>query len=219
MTLDLQKRFLSQLDHVISISDKINCKSDRGVQKIISMSCSAIEQISGRNSMYTRLMKNTLARRSDNIHTPNDQSFKVDPLIGIVEALREDIKAGFVQSVEEIIRGELFTDFLDMASHLLEEGYKDPAAVIAGGAIEAHLRQLCEKNSIDTNVSTHSGVRPKKANQMNADLVKIDVYSKLDQKNGLHNPHHMRCLRLKYLLLYLHCLMYMNLFLGSHRLL
>ncbi len=37
-----------------------------------------------------------------------------------------------------------------MAEHLLDEGYKDAATVIAGSSLEPHLRQLCQKSGIPT---------------------------------------------------------------------
>jgi hypothetical protein len=69
-----------------------------------------------------------------------------------------------------------------MAAYLLGEGYKDAAAVIIGGTLEEHLRQLCPKYTIDIEVPTSSGLKPKKADQMNADLSKKSAYTKLDQK-------------------------------------
>ena len=48
--------------------------------------------------------------------------------------------------------------------------------------MEEHLRQLCQRNGIDTQVQTATEVRPKKADRLNADLATADVYSKLDQK-------------------------------------
>jgi hypothetical protein len=35
-----------------------------------------------------------------------------------------------------------------MAEYLLNESYKDPAAVMTGSVLEEHIRQLCIKNSI-----------------------------------------------------------------------
>jgi len=61
----------------------------------------------------------------------------------------------------------------------LEEGYKDPAAVIIGGVLEEHLRKLCLKNSIDIIMNNHF----KKADTMSADLSKSKVYNLLDHKN------------------------------------
>ena len=34
---------------------------------------------------------------------------------------------------------------LEMAEHLLAADYKDAAAVLGGGVLEEHLRQLCKK--------------------------------------------------------------------------
>ena len=81
-----------------------------------------------------------------------------------------------------LVAAELFADFLEMADHLLELGYKDPAAVIIGSVLEEHLRQLCSANSIDIEFENNEGLIPKKADRLNSDLAKENVYSKLDQK-------------------------------------
>jgi hypothetical protein len=104
-------------------------------------------------------------------------------LIGILQALREDYERGYIRTIEELIHANLFGDFLEMADYFLTEGHKDPAAVIAGGVLEEHLRKLCQKNNIPTIEPTKSGQRPKKAESMNVELAGANVYSKLDQKS------------------------------------
>lgn len=99
--------------------------------------------------------------------------------IGSLRALRRDYDEGYLSSVQGLIRAELFADFLEMADHLLEQGYKDPAAVLVGGVLEEHLRALCKVRSISTSVSG----RPKKADAMNNELGATGAYSKLDQKS------------------------------------
>jgi hypothetical protein len=81
-----------------------------------------------------------------------------------------------------LARGEVFDDFLDMARHLLDEGYKDAAAVITGSTLEGHLHQLCIKNGISTEQDSPKGPRPKTASKLNEELGK-DCYSKFDQKS------------------------------------
>lgn len=147
------------------------------IQGFLTMAQAAIEQISGSNSVYVRDAK----KISDNKKTY--PFYQAELIAGVVKALRAGLEAGYLQGIAELIHGELFADFLDMASHLLDEGYKDPAAVIAGAALETHLRQLCGKQGIPIDVSTTTGIRAKKADQMNADLAKASVYGKLDQKN------------------------------------
>jgi hypothetical protein len=112
---------------------------------------------------------------------------------GALRALRDDIRSGYLRSVQELIHADVFSDFLEMAEHLLDQGYKDAAAVLIGGVLEGHLRKLCGKSGVDTEFVASSGdLRLKKADRMNADLAKSGVYSKLDQKNvtawlGLRN--------------------------------
>jgi len=103
----------------------------------------------------------------------------IPTFVGIAEALKTAYEADYLNEVEELIRADLFADFLDMCEYLLEEGYKDPSAVIIGGVLEEHLRKLCLKNSIATKTNN----RFKKADAMNADLAKSNVYNRLDQKN------------------------------------
>ena len=72
--------------------------------------------------------------------------------------MRTDYEAGHLQLLNELIHADLFSDFLEMADYLFEEGYKDPTAVIGGGVLEEQLRKLCQKNKIqivkDDNKST-----------------------------------------------------------------
>ena len=100
-------------------------------------------------------------------------------IVGALRALRRDYDAGYLARVQGLIRAEVFADFLEMAQHLLDQGYKDPAAVLVGGVLEEHLRTLCAAHGI----STSTAGRPKKADAMNAELGGAGVYNKLDQKN------------------------------------
>ena len=101
-------------------------------------------------------------------------------LLGVVQALREDLGSGYLQTLSEIAHAGIFSDFLEMADHLNGAGYKDAAAVVAGSTTESHLRELATKNAIPTHdVSGH----PTKADKINADLAKATVYGVLDQKS------------------------------------
>lgn len=77
-----------------------------------------------------------------------------------------------------------FVDFSEI-EFLLDQGHKDAAAVMCGGELEKHLRKLCVSNGVDVFLTSGSGgePRPKKAEQLNAELASINVYGKLDQKN------------------------------------
>jgi hypothetical protein len=104
--------------------------------------------------------------------------------LGILQAARDEIAGGWTTTVKAIVSAEIFSDFLEMASYLLTEGYKDAAAVMVGSVLEEHLRQLCRKAGIAMETVRPSGdTVPQKADALNADLAKQNVYSLLDQKN------------------------------------
>lgn len=104
----------------------------------------------------------------------------VRPLLGILSALRLSYASGYLTSIYELVHAELFADFLEMASHLLENGYKDAAAVVTGSVLEEHLRKLATKNNIG---AVKPDGDPKTADALNGELSGAGVYSKLDLKS------------------------------------
>lgn len=102
---------------------------------------------------------------------------------GILRAAKQEIDNGWLFTVKSLVSAEIFSDFLEMAQYLLSEGYKDPAAVMIGSVLEEHLRQLCLKNGISTEIEKGDKSVPKRAETLNTDLAAAAVYSKLDQKS------------------------------------
>lgn len=99
--------------------------------------------------------------------------------LAVMEVIQEEVHYGWFESTRALIAGELFDDFLEMAKHLLDEGYKDPAAVVAGSSLEVHLRRLCAKHQLDTKKPDgHS----KKAETLNAELQRAKAYELSEQK-------------------------------------
>lgn len=102
--------------------------------------------------------------------------------IAILRAIRSEIDGGWLFTLKGLITAEVFADFIEMAEHLLETGYKDPAAVMCGSVLEEHLRQLCTRNAIAIEIEKDDKQIHKKADRLNSELAKNEVYSKLDQK-------------------------------------
>jgi hypothetical protein len=102
---------------------------------------------------------------------------------GVAQSLLDDMEAGYTRSIQEIIHDEVFSDYFEMAEHLLESGYKDAAAVIAGSTLEGHLRNLCRRYGVAVDRPTETGTAAKKADALNAELSSAGAYGKLDQKN------------------------------------
>lgn len=143
------------------------------VSEVIARLSSTIERLAPDGSPYVRNAQAALKQFGVS------NAYNVMTLLGILKALRADYAAGFLQRVQEFVHADMFADFLDMAEYLLSEGYKDAAAVLAGGVIEEHLRKLCLK----FNIPIETNGRPKKADAMNSELAAANIYSKLDQKS------------------------------------
>jgi hypothetical protein len=139
------------------------------VELIVRMEA-AIERLAPRSSRYVQEAE-TFRR--------NDQRPRMVRLAGVLKALKEDVNEGWLQTVEELVHADTFSDLLEQARELNSKGYKDAAAVIAGTVLESHLRLLCDKNSIPT--SLQAG-RYKTADSMNTELAKTGVYNQLQQK-------------------------------------
>jgi hypothetical protein len=73
---------------------------------------------------------------------------EVERCVGILESLRTDWDAGLLVSRDMLVTADAFESFLEQADHLLEQGYKDPAAMIAGAVLESTLRKICDTRGI-----------------------------------------------------------------------
>lgn len=177
--------FEQQLADVVSEYDKRIAQGTGldsvGIAELRTRCIAAIERASGSNSpYYTNIVEFRKNEIIDRVYLELE--------MGIAKALISDIRSGYLQSVEELLHGNVFGDYLEMAMHLLDNDYKDAAAVLTGGTLEVHLKNMCSKY----NISIERSGKSKKADELNSELAKRDVYSKLDQKNvtawlGLRN--------------------------------
>ena len=172
---------IKQLDDIISVFKKmqsVSATSDLSSlpkherQTLVTRAIAAIHRITGENSTYSSEVERLL-KGMPQLHQHTTS------ILGIVQALRDDIDSGYIQSLTEMVHAEIFSDFIDMAKHLSNNGFKDAAAVIAGSTLESHVKKLCVKNGIALEV----GGKPLKTETLNQALAKTPDYSLLDQKN------------------------------------
>jgi len=95
--------------------------------------------------------------------------------LAILQAAKDDIAGGYLQKVENLVSAEVFSDFLDMAEHLLDNGYKDPAASLIGAVLEDGLRRICVSNGIT--IKSREDI-----SSLNQKLAAKGVYNTLQQK-------------------------------------
>ncbi|MCB9012773.1 MAG: hypothetical protein H6539_01895 [Bacteroidales bacterium] len=116
-----------------------------------------------------------------NHHVGRPVPIQIEQGRGILNSIKFEIDHGLLETLKGLVSAEIFSDFLDMAEHLLKENFIVAAAVMIGCVLEEHLRQLCDKNDILTTYPK-SG-KPKKADLLNSELSNADVYNRLDLKN------------------------------------
>ncbi len=165
--------FIKQLTEIVEDYESANSSSNFGnilnsdsrikYSNLQTRCISAIERVVGQSSdYYKRVTKVNVLERQ----------------IGVVIALIDDIQKGYLLRFEELAHSNVFSDYIEMSDYLLDRNFKDAAAVIAGSTLEVHLRLLCIKNEVSTEVNGKN----KKANVMNEDLARKNVYNKLNQK-------------------------------------
>ncbi|MBS2021550.1 MAG: hypothetical protein JST92_04020 [Deltaproteobacteria bacterium] len=148
-------------------SDTYVLKSDEDLARAITVLRSALSKYAPKGSPYHSQAQAVV----DKSGISNDHSRK--QLLGMLKALLFEYESGSLSSIEEIVHADVFSDFLEMSRHLLEKGFKDPAAVLAGGVLEQHLRKLAQKHGVDLRGEDD---KPRKAQAINDDLAKAGAY-------------------------------------------
>ncbi|MDC4744251.1 HEPN domain-containing protein [Acinetobacter baumannii] len=135
-------------------------------QNILLLAC-------GDSSIHFTAFKRQLSGSSD---TPK----RLRQLIPILNAAYDDLKNGFLITFKQIVQSEVFDSELEQAKSLLENGYKNAAAVIAGVVLETTIKELCTNNGID--IYLPDGKREKKLEKLNEELTKAGIYPLTQQK-------------------------------------
>ena len=182
-------QYLSRVDYLISLATRtlettqhpkkmgISRVDGELFNELRTSSLSFIKNLYGENNPFYQEFDKYSIRPE-----PSD----VEQARGILKGIKSEIDNGWLVTVKGLVSAEIFSDFFEMAEHLLAEKYKDPAAVMIGSVLEENLRQLCNRNSIpisDEKAGKAGKVTAKKADLLNSELAAKSVYNILDQKN------------------------------------
>jgi len=96
-----------------------------------------------------------------------EHSYNVYPIVGVLAGALDDLQHGYLLGQEFLVAGEVFGSVLEQASHLLESGYKDPAAVLARVVLEDGLKRMARAEGISES---------QKASAINDELKKSGRY-------------------------------------------
>jgi hypothetical protein len=111
------------------------------------------------------------------VYATNNDPGQDDALYGVLRALRDDVANGGLRRFEELIHANVYGDLLAQGEGLHRDGYSRAAAVVAGAALEEHIRKLAVKHGTGSEYTsgTKAGAA-KTASLMNSELKAAGVY-------------------------------------------
>lgn len=121
-------------------------------------------QLLGPNDFSVKLIEDAMSRAAQYKQPPESLNTQAR---GVLQALKLDFEGGHLVNIRNQIRTDVESDFLSQAHRLLEDGSKDPAAMLIGAVLEDALRQLCRGNGVSGGDNIES---------MNAPLRTAGVY-------------------------------------------
>lgn len=179
------EKVLEQIDAALLACNNTNSAwNDTSLAaQAIWQAASVITRLTSSGSAYYAAAEKIASHAASFVSHESNRSTAVEKMKGILLALRKDFENNYLSTVTELLRADTFADFLEQAEHLLAEGYKDAAAVIAGGVAEQHLKNLCIKHGVAITLAKPNGdIRNLKADELNSELAKANVYNKAYQK-------------------------------------
>jgi hypothetical protein len=131
---------LKEVEGLIATSDKLSTDASRSghelgherVQELLGVVARGgqlITKLYGNDShFYATFQAAVRVPAFNSMHSNHYR--QVSDVAGLLKAVKSDLESGMLANFKSLAQAEVFADFLDMAEHLLGEGYKDAAAVL-----------------------------------------------------------------------------------------
>lgn len=189
MNANINDRFIAEVDELVAIAEKLSRDASRSTRSlgperieelgsIASRGGQLIRRLYGKDSQYQHNFQKVL--NTEAFTSMHSNYFNhISELVGILKGVQHDMKSGMLSDFRKLLQAEIFADFLEMAEYLLNEGYKDPAAVLLGAVLEDSLRKLSNGRGLPT---TAANGKPLTIEPLNVALAKDGAYGPLVQK-------------------------------------
>jgi hypothetical protein len=185
----MNQMIIKEVADLIAVGEKL-CKDastngsglrNERIQELLSMTARGgqlITRLYGNDSQYFQMFQAATKVPSFTVMHSNYYSH-VSNLVGLFKGMQHDIDSGMLSNLRNLVQAEIFADFLEMAEHLLGEGYKDAAAVLLGAVLEDSLRKIADASGV---LTVGSKGQPLTLDPLNVALAKKGVYGPLVQK-------------------------------------
>lgn len=182
MGIDVQE-IIRQIDEVVAKGERLIPSLSTSesysnvyqeVMETASLAHYTVHRLTVEGDVWRRQSESAIGKHA--LSSPDDVLTKH---VAILKAMKFAYQNGHLETISVLIHAGVFGDFLEMAGHLLGEGYKDPAAMLTGGVLEEHLRKLCLKNGIHiATVDAKGQLKYKMIQTLNIELYAKQVYQK-----------------------------------------
>jgi len=98
-------------------------------------------------------------------------------ILGSLKSIKENLDEGLIIGFEDIVFAEAFSDLVEQAEYLYEQGYALACGVILRAILEERLKKLCERNDC-----IPGKARPT-INDYNQNLYTTQIYDKITFKH------------------------------------
>ena len=102
----------SQYNDISDLSEEL-------LTRLITKSKSFVVRVVGEKSEYYKDIISALTEKRLGLGT------NLKYVIGSITALKEDLENDYLKSYSELLHSEIFSDYIEISRHLLENGYKD----------------------------------------------------------------------------------------------
>ena len=162
---ELDKKVKALPTEVFGMASETKAHEMRAFQAWMSEAEAAIDGV----FPPTHAIRTRWAKAEKQLKPFNNAAYVVgDVVIGVFEAAFSILQSDRLGSLLDVVRVETENDLLNQAETLLKANHKAAAAVIAGGALEVHLRSLCGKFGLtvpgDGSISKYDGAIAKARN-------------------------------------------------------
>ena len=178
--VSVDERLLSRLDELITKADQVLATHKPNPPNVIGFPTLDSAAFTGWQAQSLAFLRSLLG--DDHVYVERfrsnvDQGFQgsVEAGKGILAAVREDVALGYLLRVKALVAAEVFSDFVEMGEHLLDAGYKDPAASLAGAVLENGLRQIATEHGIKLKAKED-------LSSLNSKCAQAGLYNRLTQK-------------------------------------
>ena len=185
----LEKRVKAEIDDLVRIGDEIaaaagSSGSALGQDWVIKASSwvsrigEIVRKLCGPQNKH--MVSYEAAVATNNFYTMHGNYHShIGVVQGVIKAVQHQFEMGLLVEFRGLVQADIFADFLEMGEYLLDEDYKDAAAVVIGSVLEDTLRKLAEANGIATRKPNG---KPLTIEPLNVECAKAGVYARLVQK-------------------------------------